>query len=489
MNRPFSDVENHHFRNLLFIAEPNYIVPGRKRHTANFDKEALNIVEELKKEIVRDVNEAGHKTICITSDHGTSDDQFRTKKNALTVSRCTKNYVIKKDIVKMIKCEGSQTGLRIRKDVKLSLTERAGWESSWTVNWVTDNEAKQVNARAPDKHHEVEFEINYTGSCVDHTVELAIEESLTQCSSMKSAVHKIRVLVNHIKDSSIDREKFHKILSDSGIEMMTIIQGTANRWFFKYAETKRALVLKEYIDVFLDNYEGEALEVIDENDWTLILTYENALRTLVEAAKVLEGELYPTASSVIPFLDTVFYELGQLSSKLTRVAKSFVDTLYSNLRSNRRFPLGYKMTQPYATLTLLDPRYKHLYFSQEELGQAIKELSLSRLLDNEASVSSDTVQETGSSDGNSVDELSTEDQRRRLLLVAKNVTSAAPARNVGVSMIERVQAEVSKYLDFGGCIEMSENPCNWWRQYGAQFQLMNKFFYSQLRVPSDLHFL
>ena len=68
------------------------------------------------------------------------------------------------------------------------------------------------------------------------------------------------------------------------------------------------------------------------------------------------------------------------------------------------------MTQPYATLTLLDPRYKHLYFTQEEPGQAIKELSLSRLLDNEASVSSDTVQETGSSDGNSVDELSTEDQ-------------------------------------------------------------------------------
>ena len=80
MNRPFSDVENHHLRNLLFIAEPNYIAPSRNRHTANFDKEALNIVEELKKEIVRDVNEAGHKTICITSDHGTSDDQFRTKK-------------------------------------------------------------------------------------------------------------------------------------------------------------------------------------------------------------------------------------------------------------------------------------------------------------------------------------------------------------------------------------------------------------------------
>ena len=44
MNRPFDDVENHFFRNVLFIAEPNYIVPSRRRHTALFDMEA-NAVE------------------------------------------------------------------------------------------------------------------------------------------------------------------------------------------------------------------------------------------------------------------------------------------------------------------------------------------------------------------------------------------------------------------------------------------------------------
>ena len=56
------------------------------------------------------MTDAGHKTINITSDHGTSADQFRTKKNALTVSRCDDNFLIKKDIVKRIVCEGSQTG-------------------------------------------------------------------------------------------------------------------------------------------------------------------------------------------------------------------------------------------------------------------------------------------------------------------------------------------------------------------------------------------
>ena len=163
MNRPFSDVENFHFRNLLFIAEPNYIMPSRKRHTSNFDAEAVKVVDNLKNEIIKDVTEAGHKTICITSDHGTSSDQFRTKKNALTVARCDKDFVIKKDIIKMIKCDGSQTGKKIREDVKTELESKAGWKEDWSVNWTTDNEAKQVNARLPGKHPEVGLLTNYTG--------------------------------------------------------------------------------------------------------------------------------------------------------------------------------------------------------------------------------------------------------------------------------------------------------------------------------------
>ena len=74
MNRPFDDVDNYFFREVLFIAEPNYICPSRKRHTADFDTEAVIVKANLKKEIVKDVTEAGHKTITITSDHGTSSD-------------------------------------------------------------------------------------------------------------------------------------------------------------------------------------------------------------------------------------------------------------------------------------------------------------------------------------------------------------------------------------------------------------------------------
>ena len=80
------------------------------------------------------------------------------------------------------------------------------------------------------------------------------------------------------------------------------------------------------------------------------------MRTLVQTAKMFEGELYPTASSVIPFLDTVFDDLKTLSGKVRGAAKTYVDLLLSNLQSSRRFHGGYKTLAPYNCLTLLDLR-------------------------------------------------------------------------------------------------------------------------------------
>jgi hypothetical protein len=43
------------------------------------------------------------------------------------------------------------------------------------------------------------------------------------------------------------------------------------RWFFKYSEAHRALILREQIDAYFDQYDGDTLEAINEDDWKLIL--------------------------------------------------------------------------------------------------------------------------------------------------------------------------------------------------------------------------
>ena len=60
MNKPFLDVENNFFRQVLLIAEPKYLCPSRQKLTASFDSTAKKVKEALKEEIMRDITEAGH---------------------------------------------------------------------------------------------------------------------------------------------------------------------------------------------------------------------------------------------------------------------------------------------------------------------------------------------------------------------------------------------------------------------------------------------
>ena len=109
--------------------------------------------------------------------------------------------------------------------------------------------------------------------------------------------------------------------------------------------------------------------------------YENALKEVVEAAKLLEGEKYPSASSVIPFLDTIFDSLKSLILILEGDGKAFVEKLLYNLKSNKRFPEGYKELSPYNSLTLMDLRYADLYFSVLQCEKAKGDLENDAIFD------------------------------------------------------------------------------------------------------------
>ena len=80
MNKPFSDINNTFFRQVLFTAEPNYLCPSRNTITNMFDEMATKVKEDLKNEIATDIEAAGDLTLNICSDHGTSSDRFRTKR-------------------------------------------------------------------------------------------------------------------------------------------------------------------------------------------------------------------------------------------------------------------------------------------------------------------------------------------------------------------------------------------------------------------------
>ena len=81
---------------------------------------------------------------------------LQDEENAVIVSRTTAYFYIKIDVTQMLDSRKSQIGKQIRIEVKASEKSQAGWEDDLKVIWVTDGEAKQLNATEPGNHEEVE---------------------------------------------------------------------------------------------------------------------------------------------------------------------------------------------------------------------------------------------------------------------------------------------------------------------------------------------
>ena len=134
--------------------------------------------------------------------------------------------------------------------------------------------------------------------------------------------------------------------------------------------------LKEPIEAFFEEYDiPDHLAPLSDEDWGLLSIYDKAMQVIVESGKILEGELYPTSSSVIPFLDNIVEQISLLKAKARSVAgQQFLNNLSINLLSNRRFPDCYKFEKPYNILTLLDLRHADLYFDHDHLEKVVKTL-------------------------------------------------------------------------------------------------------------------
>ena len=204
------------------------------------------------------------------------------------------------------------------------------------------------------------------------------------------------------------------------------------------------------------------------------------MKSIVEAAKVLEGGLYPTASSVIPFLDTVFEDLKLMCRSLQGAGKLFVDKLLTNL--SRRFPFGYKQTKPYNCLTLLDIRHADLYFSPDDVNDlAIDDHFDEALIDNVREQQGLVLVQDGPLKAEpSQDSFS---KRRAQLLAAKQTT---PVQQVTrpQTLKQRLETELSKFLKHRGSVGPKENPNAWWRAHHTEFPLLSKYWIAMCAFPA-----
>ena len=369
-------------------------------------------------------------------------------------------------------------GATIRQDIKEKL-DAIGRTDDWIVNWTTDGESKQVNARAAGKHETVGLKTNHTASCVSHTAHLAAEDSLEQCSDVKIAVDKGHRFVNKINDSNLKKEAFFKIIEDAGDDPLAILRGTTNRWYFKFREAERLLLLRVHVERFQEINEDPEDEPLDEDDWHNIKIYVNSIQTLSLASDLLEGESYPTASNVIPYLDTVFMELGDLARRLPPGDKDFPQKLLKNLQSTlpKRFPGGYKTMAPFNCLTLTNPKYMDIYFDEEQKYQALEDLASDVIFEQSEVEDSDGSPAAGHLPVSASTSDMTKFARRRAELLASKQAAAAQDTGIsGNSVKKKLKAELTRFLGRRDTIEDKDDPQQRGRENVREVPLLGRYY-------------
>ena len=486
-NQSFSVVENPYFRELMFEMEPGLIVMSRPTATRQLDERAANARAKLKEEILDDLKKAGHNSVTITSDHGTSRDNNRTRKNVLTLSRTVDDFSIKCDTVDLIICEESQTGAVIRASVKDSLEKWAGFEKDkMTVSWVTDNEAKQVNARNPNYHQDSGLLIHFEGGCVDHLIELALSEALRTSFEMDQSVKIAHDIVNYMKESSLARVKLAEISQNLGLKPLSVVKGTLNRWFAKFFEINRFLDLEQALKEFQNNDLPASLSHVSYEDWGNLRVYVKSQKPIIDSATMLESETSCTSSSVIPFILTVLDELETLKAACRKdVHKRFYGELISQLK--RRFPNGFKTTRPYNALTLLDPRHLDTYFSGEEKELAKNVILLDKVYDEERRNVGQAAPVDAPSLPNRDRPVQSSVQSLRDKLLRQRFETRVVAEREGSSSFEdKIEKEFEEFLSLvtKGIPDIDTNPSTWYRDNHKKFPLLSKFWKAYSSFPA-----
>ena len=486
-NESFSVVEDPFFRALMFELEPGLVVMSRTSATRASDERAALARDKLRTEIQDDLKKAGHTTICITSDHGTSRDNHRTRKNALTLSRTLDDFSVKTDTLDLIICEESQTGANIRQSVKESLVKWAGYDpEKMTVNWVTDNEAKQVSARNPLHHRDSGLFVHFEAGCIDHLIDLAVSDTLKNSFEMEHSVNIARDIVNYMKESSLSRVKLMEIAENLGMKPLSIVKGTLNRWFHKYFEIHRFLDLEQAIKEFQADNLPTTLGQVNLEDWDNLRVYVQSLKPIVDAATMLESETSCTGSSVIPFITAIVDDLENLKgASRNRIHTNYYAELARQL--SRRFPNQFKTVTPFNALCILDPRYLDIYFNAEETNHAKNIIIGDRVYHEEHSQGwvseSDAPAVPIQSQG-----AQTKAQSLRTKLLQKRFidTQTIAARNNAVPFEEKMEKEFKDLLDlkYRGIPDTDSNPSAWWRENQKQFPLLSKFWKAYSSFPA-----
>ena len=218
------------------------------------------------------------------------------------------------------------------------------------------------------------------GDCTNHTFQLNIKDEMFGMLSVENLIEKCRKIctfanksVQFANDITAAQEPL-----EEGKVAKQLQQDVVTRWNSTYDMLARFLEIKAaVVNVLADQKWMDKVEVhFYPSDWELMAKIVSLLKGYKEATLMLSSSS-ASISQVIPIVKLIWDSLA-VSARSDHGVKTFKTNLRASLE--RRFAEK-ETTEEYTLATLLDPRYKKVFFKDpEKCEEAVKSL-ISKLKD------------------------------------------------------------------------------------------------------------
>ena len=335
---PFSIVEHKGFKKLLKTIAPLYEIPSRFTIKRLINDKYEVIVSLMKNKLIK-------KAITLTTDIWT-DTQMRSFMS-LTV------HFYDTDNEEQNLFSGT-LGIFIL-DSRHTAEYLAGELKSICKEWgIADDQITAVvtdNATNIKKSIEIAFGAKKHIPCFAHTLNLVAEKALEKSEEATSLILKVKNVVSWFKHSVIASDELRK-LGDK-----KLIQSVPTRWNSTFYMLKRFIELRRIVNDIVNRH-PTAPPMLNASEIEDITEICEILQPLEAATSEISGENYLTTSLVIPLVSIMHRKIQNLNPE-KQIGKKLLKELF--MEFSRRFG-AVEHVHLLAMATLLDPRFKKIYF-------------------------------------------------------------------------------------------------------------------------------
>ncbi|KMQ85154.1 zinc finger bed domain-containing protein 1-like protein [Lasius niger] len=305
--------------------------------------------------------------------------------------------------------------------------------------------------------------------CLAHILNL-VPSKLIESDEMINPIHiKVKEIVTHFKKSIPSSDALRAVTSHK------LTQSVDTRWNSAYEMYEEFIELFDVIaPILLKNV--SAPEMLSANELQVITEFEKLLKPFKKATDIVNGEAYVTGRQAIPIIKNLKERLNSsiVNTDVRRYMKRKLTTEFT-----QRFEHIKKMTLV-ATSTLLDPRFKRLYFSDA--------LACSQATNKNSTSLHDRISETLTE---SCENASSNSQKQSLekdgfwshhnILVQQNKSFQALNQN------RNEMPEELRYYLKEPVIDYDQNPLKFWNRYDSALSkiAMRYFTVIATSVPSE----